>query len=68
MERKFNEVLFDVMKEDMTTVKGLSMETGISEEKIRDYLNGEDPDRWDAERIADTLGVSMNTLFHHIRP
>ena len=68
MGQTFNEVLFDVMKEDMTTVHGLSMETGIEEEKIRSYLNGEDPDRWDAERIADALGVSMKTLFRHIRP
>ena len=68
MEGNFNEVLFDVMKEDMTTIAGLSIETGISEEKIRGYLNGNAPDRYDAERIADVLGVSMKTLFHHIRP
>lgn len=68
MAEKFNEVLFDVMKEDMTNVSDLSIETGISEEKIRSYLNGNAPDQFDAERIARTLGVSMHTLFNHIRP
>lgn len=68
MAEKFNEVLFDVMKEDMTNVSDLSIETGISEEKIRSYLNGNAPDQFDAERIARALGVSMHTLFNHIRP
>ena len=68
MEDEFNEVLFDVMKEDMTSISALSIETGISEEKIRSYLNGNAPDQFDAERIAKALGVSMRTLFKRIRP
>ena len=68
MGQGFNEVLFDAIKEDMTDLRGLSMETGISEEKLRSYLNGEDPDQFDAERIASSLGVGMRILFKHIRP
>ena len=64
----FNEVLFDVIKEDMTSIGALSIETGISEDKLRGYLNGNDPDQYDAELISRALGVSMRTLFKHIRP
>ena len=64
----FNEVMYDVMKDDMTTIKDLSIETGISEEKLRSYLSGNAPDQFDAERISQALGVSMRTLFKKIRP
>ena len=68
MADSFNEVLFDMMKEEMVSVSDLSVETGISEEKLRGYLNGNAPDQFDAERIAKALGVSMRTLFKRIRP
>ncbi len=67
MAGKFNEVLYDVMKDDMTTIKDLSFETGISEEKLRSYLYGAAPDQFDAEKIANALGVNMRTLFRNIR-
>ena len=57
-----------MMKEEMVSVSDLSVETGISEEKLRGYLNGNAPDQFDAERIAKALGVSMRTLFKRIRP
>ena len=63
----FNELLFEAMKSDMTDIYGLSVESGISEEKIRSFLNGEIPHIHDAQSIARVLGVSVNSIFKSVK-
>ena len=59
----FNELLAHAMRDSFLDIEGLSLETGLTEEEINDYLCGRKPSLIDVYDIAESLDYDPDIFF-----